>query len=129
MNIEELRKIRNKNVAQQNELAYLEMKQCMESLTAYPWISFVLEKHELSTDTGILISLSCVPDQAGMLWYGTWLSNSKKFYDFEVLTSTDSKKIIEIEGWKEVSPDISANKKGIGKTQACIALELLLERS
>ena len=129
MNIEELRKIRNKNVAQQNELSYLEMKQCMESLKAHPWISSVLEKYELRADAGILLSLSDIPDQAGRLWYGSWLSVSKKFYNFEVLTNTDSTKVIDVEAWQEVAPDISANSKGIGKTQAYIALELLSEHT
>ncbi len=129
MNIEDLRKIRNKNVAQQNELAYLEMKQCMESLTAHSWIRSVLEMNGVNSNEGILISLSDVPAQSGMLWFGTWLSIAKKFYDFEVLTNTDSSKSIEIEQWQEVNPEISPNKKGIGKTQAYIALELLSENS
>jgi|GEM_PF-1264966 len=111
MNIEELRKIRNKNVAQQNELTYLEMKQCMESLTNHSWIPFVLEKYELSAGAGILISLSNVPEQEGILWFGSWLSTIKNFYDFEVLTSTDSSNIIEVESWQEVTPRFVLTKK------------------
>jgi hypothetical protein len=127
MNIEELRKIRNKNVAQQNELSYLEMKQCMESLKVHPWVSSVSENYGQRTDGGILISLSDVPDQAGTLWYGSWLSVSKRFYNFEVLTNADSTKVIDVEAWQEVVFDISAKSKGTGKTHAYIALELLSE--
>jgi len=127
MNIEDLRQIRNKNVAQQNELTYLEMKQCAESINDHPWIPALLERCGQSAKNGLLIRLSDVPDQEGALWYGSWLSSRRKFYDFEVLTSRDTSKIIEIESWEEVSPEINAHKKGIGKTPAYIALEVLLD--
>lgn len=109
MSIEDLCQVRNKNVAQQNELTYLEMKQCMESLTDHSWIASVLEKQEESVNEGILISLSDVPDQGGMLWYGTWLSKSQRFYEFEAPTSEDSAALIHIEYWQEVNPDIAAH--------------------
>lgn len=125
MNIEDLRQIRNKNVAQQNELTYLEMKQCAESIEDHPWISTLLEMYGQCVKAGLLISLHDVPDQEGTLWYGSWISLRRKFYDFEALTSRDASRIINIESWTEVSPEISPYKKGIGKTPAYIALELL----
>ena len=127
MKIDELRKIRNKNVAQQNELAYLEMKECTESIASFPWITEVLEANGESIDNGILIRLSDTPEQGGMTWYGSWLTYSEKFYEFEVLTDWKSRQVIEIESWKELIPEINAHKKGTGKTHGFIALELLSE--
>jgi len=127
MSIEDLRQIRNKNVAQQNELTYLEMKKCAASLNEMRWLPEVLSNHGNDKDSGILISLSDVPEQEGTLWYGSWLAASKVFYEFEVLTNRESTNIIEVESWKEVSPEVSGHKKGIGKTPAYIALELLSE--
>jgi len=83
--------------------------------------------HGHSKDSGILIRLSDVPDQEGTLWSGSWLATNNTFYEFEVLTNQESTIIIEVESWLEVNPEISAHKKGIGKTPAYIALELLSE--
>jgi len=127
MSIEDLRKIRNKNVAQQNELTYLEMKECAASFDRISWILEALAMHGHSKDSGILIRLSDVPDQEGTLWSGSWLATNNTFYEFEVLTNQESTIIIEVESWLEVNPEISAHKKGIGKTPAYIALELLSE--
>lgn len=127
MRIEELRQIRNKNVAQQNELTCLEMKECADSLKDYPWVVSVLERYGQKGTNGILISLNDVPDQEGILWYASWLAINKRFYSFAVLTNREVTEIIDVESWEEISPEISAHKKGIGKTPAYIALELLLE--
>ncbi|WP_444902860.1 hypothetical protein ACJJIU_13120 [Microbulbifer sp. CnH-101-E] len=127
MSIEDLRQIRNKNVAQQNELTYLEMKECADSFGRVSWLPEVLATHGHTKDSGILISLSDVPDQGGTLWIGSWLATNKTFYEFEVLTNREATKIIEVESWLEVAPEISAHEKGIGKTPACITLELLSE--
>ncbi len=128
MNIEDLRRIRNKNVAQQNQLTYLEVKQCAESAFKYSWVSDVLENKGQSVSSGLLISLRSIPEQEGMLWYGTWLTITKEFYEFEVLTDRSARKVVDIESWKEVSPEVSGHKIGVGKTPAYIALELLYER-
>jgi len=119
--------IRNKNVAQQNELAYLEMKECSELIASFPWITEVLEANGESIENGILIRLSGTPEQGGMIWFGSWLTYSEKFYEFEVLIDSKSKQIVEIESWEELNPEINARKKGTGKTHGFIALELLAE--
>ncbi|AJQ97192.1 hypothetical protein [Gynuella sunshinyii] len=70
MKIDELQKIRNKNVAQQNELSYLEMRECSESLNSIEWISEVLEANGETVNSGILIRLSDTPEQGGLAWFG-----------------------------------------------------------
>ena len=127
MRIDDLRKIRNKNVGIQNELTYLEMKQCVESFDKYDWLKCVLSSRKQPDYSGILIRISDTPEQGGRFWYGTWLSSNKAFYEFIVVTDDSGSYVIEVEVWKEVLPEISGHKKGIGKTKAYIALELLSE--
>lgn len=128
MNIEKLKKIRNKSVSQQNALTYFEMQQCSSKAESIAWLIPLLSRYGLSIDNGILVSLSNIFEQYGMLWYGTWLTKTKIFYEFEVMTDRESVNIIEVESWEEVRPEISAHKRGIGKTPAYIALELLLAK-
>lgn len=131
MKIEELRKIRNKNVQQQNQLKYLEMKECAGSFktnpVGYPWLVELLSSKGKAIDSGLLIECHDVPEQFGTQWIGTWLSNDKRFYEFDVIADRSTNKLIEIDEWKEFNPEISANLKGIGKSSAYIALELLSE--
>lgn len=125
MNIEELRQIKHKNVAQQNELMFLEMKRCSEAAVSISWLEDLLQQHGQSFHSGILVLLSSIPDQIGTLWYGTWLAGDQTFYEFVVATTQEEDRIIGVESWKESIPEVSVHKKGIGKTPAYIALELL----
>lgn len=129
MNIEELRKIRNKNVQQQNMLTYLEMEREAECFRcqpkSYPWLLAVLEKFEKDPTGGLLISCTSVPEQGGMEWMGTWLTSDKQFFEFDVMADYSSGELLEVDEWYEYQPNISAHCKGTGKSDAYIALELL----
>ncbi len=125
MNIEELRKLKNKSIAQQNALMFLEMKMCAQKAASIVWLGDLLARNGQQLNRGILILLSDIPDQAGTLWYGTWLADDQSFYEFVVATTRDGKQILDIESWVKATPEVSAHKKGIGKTPAYIALELL----
>ncbi|SIT03202.1 hypothetical protein [Neptunomonas antarctica] len=129
MNIHTLRNIRNRNVQQQNELMFLVMEEIANSFIQKgqpeKWLDSVLEMKGFSKSSGILIEISDLPDQFGHWWSGSWLSNGKDFYDFEVLVNLNTNDVIDIELWNKVEPEILAHKKGIGKTPAFIALELL----
>ena len=125
MNIEELRKIKNKTIAQQNELMYLEMEACSERASKLSWLPDLLARFNCDEKCGILVLLSSIPDQVGTLWYGTWLSDDRSFYEFVVATSAQDGSILEVESWVRATPEVSTNKPGIGKTPAYIALELL----
>ena len=131
MNIEELRRIRNKNVQQQNELKYLEMKQEAYSFQnkpeAFPWLIELLAKHTLSKENGLLISCSSVPEQGGNQWMGTWLTTSKHFYEFNIMADYSIGVLIEVDSWEEVHPLVSEHCKGTGKSFGYLALTLLAE--
>ncbi len=127
MNIEELRQLKNRSVAQQNQLMYLEMKICAQNASSQPWLREALSRHGCDFDAGVLILLSSIPDQAGTLWYGTWLTQNHHFYEFVVATSRDGNEILEVESWAKATPEVAQNVKGIGKTPAFIAIEVLSE--
>lgn len=131
MNIEQLRSIRNKNVQQQNELRYLEIKEIAESFRgqpeSYPWLITLLSKHSLSPGDGLLVSCSSVPEQGGNQWMGTWLRSDEKFIDFEVMADYKTDALLEIDGWVEFIPAISKHCKGTGKSFGYLALQLLAE--
>ena len=125
MNIEELRQIKNKNTSQQNELMFLEMKDCVKSVSSISWLEELLSRYGFNLTDGILILLSGIPEQAGTLWYGTWLTKNQEFFEFVVATTREGNQVLDVESWVKSTPEVSAHKKGIGKTPAYIALELL----
>ncbi|WNZ54940.1 hypothetical protein QT397_18965 [Microbulbifer sp. MKSA007] len=131
MNIEKLRRIRNKNTEQQNELSFLEMKECVDKFindeSMYPWLTLLLSQKGMSANEGILLNCSEIFEQYGTQWMGTWLTKKKEFYEFDVMTDRANKELLEIDGWSRVYHEVSAHSKGIGKTPAFIALELLSE--
>jgi len=131
MNIEQLRSIRNKNVQQQNELMYLEIKEMAESFMnrqeSYPWLLTLLSKYSLSPTDGMLVSCSSVPEQGGNQWMGTWLTFDRRFIDFDVMADYKTGVLLEVDGWDEFSPVISEHCKGTGKSFGYLALQLLGE--
>lgn len=132
MNIEQLRSIRNKNVQQQNELMYLEIKEMAESFQhqpeSYTWLIALLSKYSLLPTDGLLVSCSSVPEQGGNQWMGTWLTNDRRFIEFDVMADYNSGVLLEVDGWDEFSPVISEHCKGIGKSFAYLALQLFAEQ-
>lgn len=131
MNIEELRRIRNKNVQQQNELTFLEMKQEADSFRnkpdLFPWLIELLAKQSLTETEGLLVSCSSVPEQGGNQWMGTWLTTDKHFYEFDVMANYSTGKLLEVDSWEQVHPLVSEHCKGTGKSFGYLALELLAE--
>ena len=131
MNIEQLRSIRNKNVQQQNELMYLEIKEVAESFRnqpeSYPWLIALLSKHSIHPNDGLLVSCSSVPEQCGNQWMGTWLTNDKRFIEFDVMADYKTDVLLEVDAWGEFTTNLSVNCKGTGKSFGYLALQLLAE--
>ncbi|WP_428242712.1 hypothetical protein [Gynuella sp.] len=131
MNIEQLRSIRNKNIQQQNELMYLEIKELAESFRnhqeGYPWLLTLLSKYSLHPNDGLLVSCASVPGQGGNQWMGTWLTCDRRFVDFDVMADYKTGILLEVGGWDEYSPVISEHCKGTGKSFGYLALQLLTE--
>ncbi|MFT6190138.1 MAG: hypothetical protein ACJAZ6_001973 [Oleispira sp.] len=129
MNIEQLRSIRNKNVQQQNELMYLEINETAESFRAqpenYPWLITLLSKYAISPVDGLLVSCSSVPEQGGNQWMGTWLTQDERFIEFDIMADYKTGVLLEVDGWEEITPAITVNGKGTGKSFGYLALQLL----
>ena len=129
MDIEQLRRIRNKNVQQQNQLAYLEMEQEADSFRGqpeiYPWLLATLSKQRLRPSDGLLVSCKSVPEEDGNQWIGVWLTGNSRFFEFEVMADQVSGELLEIDAWGEFSPEISAHRRGTGETFGYLALRLL----
>jgi hypothetical protein len=88
----------------------------------------ILESNQtliLGVNLGILVSVSSIPEQFGNQWFATWLTNEKRFFDIDIMADYKTHQLIEIEGFIEVFPEISAHCKGTGKSPAYLALELL----
>ncbi|MFK8013472.1 MAG: hypothetical protein AB8B80_15645, partial [Marinicellaceae bacterium] len=61
----------------------------------------------------------------GNQWFATWLTYDKRFFDIDIMADYKTHQLIEIDGFCEVFPEISAHCKGTGKSPAYLALELL----
>ncbi|MFL0801001.1 MAG: hypothetical protein K6L80_11160 [Agarilytica sp.] len=115
----------NNAITEQNERMFLEMKKCSENAASISWLPNLLQMYDQKFSEGLLILLSGIPNPLGHLWYGTWLANDKTFYEFVVATTRDEGRIVDVESWVTSTPEVSANKEGVGKTPAYIAIELL----
>ncbi len=129
MDIEELNRIKNRSVQQQNLLEFLKMKKVSEDFRkqpkAYPWLLETLSKNDIDVNTGIVVSLTSVPEQLGNQWFATWLTYDKRFFEIEILANYHTHELIEIDELGENFPLVSAQCKGTGKSSAFLALELL----
>ncbi len=115
----------NSVITEQNERMFSEMKKCSENAASISWLPALLKMYGQETNGGLLILLSGIPNPLGHLWYGTWLAKDETFYEFVVATTREEGRIIDVESWVASAPEVSANKEGIGKTPAYIAIELL----
>ena len=76
-------------------------------------------------NTGIVVSVSSIPEQRRNLWFSTWLSYDKRFFDIHIMADYKTHQLLEIDKFHEAFPEISVHCKGIGKSSAYLALELL----
>ena len=121
---------KNRSTQKQNQLTYLPMKCRADSQRngeAYTWLEELLTLKGHRVADGILIRCSDIIEQGGTQWMGTWLTKQRVFYDFAVIVSRSSETLIEIERWEICTPIISAHCKGVGKSNAYLAIELLSE--
>ncbi len=119
----------NTAITEQNERMFSEMKKCSESAASISWLPNLLQMYDQKFSEGLLILLSGIPNPLGHLWYGTWLAKDKTFYEFVVATTREEGRIVDVESWVTSTPEVSANKEGVGKTPAYIAIELLLSQT
>ena len=118
-----------KNVQQQNLFTFLKMKIVADNFRkqphSYPWLLDILAKKDIDVNTGILVSVSSIPEQYGNQWFAIWLTYDKRFFDIDIMADYKTHQLLEIDELCETFPEISAHCKGTGKSSAYLALELL----
>lgn len=129
MDYQTLNKIKNKNVQQQNQLTFLEIRRTAKAFKQnpllYPWLIEVLSTKQLDINDGILIEYHEIPEQNGLNCMVTWLNKDQCFYSIDVVADYKSHELIDIEEFKEFYPEIAAHNKGTGKSFGYLALQVL----
>lgn len=129
MDYQTLSTIKNKNVQQQNQLTFLEIRRTAKAIKQnpilYPWLIEVLSTKQLDINDGILIEYHEIPEQNGLQCMVTWLTNDKRFHYIDVVADYKNHELIDIEEFKEFYPEITAHNKGTGKSFGYLALNVL----
>lgn len=131
MDIEALRRKKQLNVQQQNALTKHRIREIAERFRndpeSLPWLSMVLANNGLSSLEGILVELSVIPSQGEDVASGRWLTESERFFEFEILLSSQGHALQETSVWREATSEInqSAHNRGTGRSFGCLALEVL----
>jgi hypothetical protein len=124
-----------RNVQEQNDVTRQTIRRTAEAfhrdMLRYPWLLSELTERGLDPTKGILAQLKYLPDQAGDLYTGYWLSEDRRFYRFEVLVAREPRLSVKVEQWRDATPDliVKARQLGTGKSFGFIALEVLDERA
>jgi len=124
-----------RNVAQQNSETKAKVRRVAEIFATRPshlaWLSALLISHGLNPGSGILVSLSEIPEQEGNLFSGVWLSQSEEFWKFEAVLSRDSGELLSAERFENTTSSVLVSQalKGQGKSFGRIAIEVLRDAS
>ncbi|MES3004424.1 MAG: hypothetical protein V4787_27280 [Pseudomonadota bacterium] len=91
------------------------------------WLPELLENRGLSSSEGILVEFSEIPEQNGSFCKGIWLSDSRRFWHFEIVVPRGGPSAVSVEVFRDVTSEISvdAHIPGIGKSFGFLAIEVL----
>lgn len=124
-----------RNIAQQNAETKAKVRRVADIFATRPshlaWLGTLLVSHGLNPSSGILVSLSEIPEQEGHLFSGVWLCQSEEFWEFEVVLSRTSGELLSAERFENTTGSVSVSQvlKGQGKPFGRIAIEVLREAS
>ena len=109
-----------RNVQQQVALLRDEIERTSASLesadSSVSWLAMVLASHGLSVGTGILVSLSHVPEQDGEFYTGLWLESPGSFWRFEITVPRKQGAAPIVETFERTSIPIVHRSPGKGAT-------------
>jgi hypothetical protein len=93
------------------------------------WLVGYLLSKGIDPKCGLLVSLTSIPDQAGDLIKGIWVTSSREFWEVEGVVERDSGEIIEVERFENITSlvAIDGHLKGAGKSFGYLAIEVLNE--
>ena len=126
---------RQLNVRQQNALTTEDM---LDAATLFErgdrrvsWLEAALRARNENSGSGLLVDFSSVPDQGGGDWVsGTWLTDTRRFWEFEAVVATRAGEQVDVERLEDVTDSVlaSAHVPGTGKSFGALALEVLDQR-
>lgn len=123
-----------RNVQQQNAATKATMSATASAFAhqpeTIPWLSVVLESHQLSSAKGILVHLVEIPEQEGNIQAGVWLTADQEFFEFEAMVTRDNQRLLDIEQFKNVTNTLStcSHLPGVGQSFGALAIQLLNDR-
>jgi hypothetical protein len=117
--------VQEQNAATRQEIADLARRFRSQPFD-FPSVVIELTARKINVLSGILAKLEVVPEQQGDFLSGYWLAADRTFNYFELQLNRNDPASIEVEVW-EAQPQLqgSAHERGIGKSFACLALEVL----
>jgi hypothetical protein len=121
--------MKQRNVGQQNMVLRDSIRQTAQRAVQKDWLRLLLATRDLSNETGILVSLTEIPEPGGNLLTGVWLTADQQFWQFRAKVSLAANELLCIEQLDDVTSSIatSAQTPGTGKSFGCLALEVLRE--
>lgn len=121
--------MKQRNVGQQNMVLKGSIQQTAQCAGQKHWLRLLLATRGLSNETGILVSLTEIPEPGGNLLTGMWLTADQQFWQFRAKVSLAANELLCIEQLDDVTSSIatSAQTPGTGKSFGCLALEVLRE--
>jgi hypothetical protein len=93
------------------------------------WLGPLLESNGVPLNGGALVRFSDTPDQCGTQCSGLWLTPGREFWEFSVLVSRDSGKLLEVESISNVTRtmDVAEHLQGTQKSFGALAIEVFAE--
>jgi len=93
------------------------------------WLRSLLQQRALAQQAGLLVRYSEVPEQEGNLHKGVWLTDSLQFWEFEVIVSRGSCRMLNVEKFTNSTSSLPAiaSLPGIGPSFSYLALQVLHE--
>lgn len=123
---------RQKNVQQQNALTSEEIRKAarlfQDADRHVAWLGAAVQAQGEVKASGLLVAFRTVPDQSGGAWVkGIWLTNERRFWEFEAVVPRQEGESVEIERLEDMTDSVavSAHVPGTAKTFGYLALEVL----
>jgi hypothetical protein len=123
------------NTGQQNALITEEIRRAValfqKADRRVSWLEAALQSRLGTSEGGLLVAFRAVPDQGGGDWVsGTWLTSTKRFWEFEAVVPKYDDEQVDLERLEDVTDRIlvSAHVPGTGKSFGFLALDVLDRR-
>ena len=124
-----------RSVQQQNASVEADIRAIAEMFARSPaefaWLHAILRSNSVDSVHGMLAQLTDTPDQGGRQMAGVWLTNSKRFFQFQAMLSYESGELVEVEHFTDITPTVvvSKSQRGTGESFGFIALRVLESRA